>query len=112
MKNMTSARPTAQAALLSALLNICLPPHYRRHNVVCEHHDSQENHDATEEAHQPDRLQRLHRVDERNRRIVPLPALPEAAQPQRHEEAQTAHDHEPETPVDRKSTRLNSSHLG
>src|ERR1035441_2092773 len=48
MKNMTSARPTAQAALLSALLNICLPPLYRRHNVVREHHDSQENHHAAQ----------------------------------------------------------------
>src|ERR1039458_3244614 len=99
MKNIPSARPTAQAALRSALLNICFPPDYRRHDVVAEHHDSQEDHHAAEEAHQPDGLQRFHRVDERNRRIVPLPALPEAAQPERHEEAQTAHDDEPETPV-------------
>src|ERR1017187_7176557 len=99
MKNMTSARPTAQAALLSALLNICLPPDYRRHNVVCEHDDSQEDHDAGEEAYQPDGLERLHGIDERNRGIVPLPALPETTKPEGDEEAQPAHDDEPETPV-------------
>src|SRR5664279_4379505 len=99
MKNMTSAPPTAQAALLSALLNICLPPDHRGHNVVREHHDSEEDHHAGEEAHQPDGLQRLHGIDERDGDIIPLPALPEAAQPERHEEAQAAHDDEPETPV-------------
>ena len=44
-------------------------------------------------------LQRLHRVDERNRRIVPLPALPETAQPERDEEAQAADHDAPEAPV-------------
>src|ERR1035441_6571803 len=98
-KKSTSAPPTAQAALLSALLNICFPPDDGRHNVVAEHDDSREDHRATEEAHEPDGFQRLDGVDEGNRGIVPRPTLPETAQPERYEEAQPAHDHEPEAPV-------------
>src|ERR1043166_1080633 len=57
-KKPPSPPPTAQAALLSALLNIFFLPsriaaYDGRHNVVREHHDSEEDHPAPEEAPQP-----------------------------------------------------------
>src|SRR5215469_1070513 len=113
MKNRPSDAATANAALLSAFLNMTcsLCRHGRGlgllvagtdrggHDVVQEQRDSREDQGSGEESHDPDRLQRNHRIDKRNGRVIPLPALPEPAQPERHEKAQAADHHEPETPV-------------
>src|SRR5512133_1895568 len=94
MKNSASAATIAKPKLLSALLNIRAPPDHRRHDVVAERHDPAEDQDAREQSHHPDGMQGDDRVDERDRRIVPLPALPEPAEPQRHEEPETADHHQ------------------
>src|SRR5271157_121437 len=99
MKKSASAAITAKVALLSALLNIFAPPDHGRHDVVGERDDAAKQQDAGEEAHQPHGLERHHGVDEGDRGVVPLPALPEAAEPERYEEAQAADHEKPETPV-------------
>src|SRR5437763_1344508 len=99
MKNNTSAATIAKLKLLSALPSILAPPDYRRHDVVRERDNAAEDQHPREEADQPDRFERDHRVDEGDRRVVPLPALPEAAEPESDEKAEAADHHQPEAPV-------------
>src|SRR5208283_120557 len=99
MKNSTRAAMTANVALLSALLSIIAPPDDGRHDVIGERDDAAEDQGSGEETHQPDRLERLHRVDKRDLRVIPLPALPETAEPESDKEAQAADHYQPEAPV-------------
>src|SRR6516164_8953265 len=94
IKKSTSAATIAKLKLVSALLNIIAPPDDGRHDVVGEADDAAEDQAAGEEPDQPDGFQRNHGIDEGDRRVVPLPALPEAAEPQRGEEPQAADHHE------------------
>src|SRR5205085_7757157 len=106
MKKKMSAATTKPMALLSVFCNmsVLLPsrrggptyfcrPSDRGHDVEQESHNSAKDQRAGEEAHRPDRFERDYRIDERDRRVIPLPALPESAQPERDEEAEAA-DHE------------------